>query len=250
MLDENRGQTGLAKANSLVASFGTNLGAIDVFLDSSNDRSFGECGFHFYPDKQLLVGRVYVGQAWSPSAPPEAIINVRKCHVALNDPKIGGMFEQGGGHFVVDEAKNIVFLVKDFPVDSTTSQQLGKEMEYLLSLGATWSVHWRHRVACITHGWEPAPLTHMKPMTIEPVLYDRAMKAIGEYMKDEDGYAKKFRFTFEADPHDKNVITFHIFHEDDLDSNGVPKPVCNSGKSWDFRVNALDEKILKVSKLR
>jgi hypothetical protein len=147
---------GRDKANALVASYGSHLGATDAMLDKDNDRSFGECGFHYDAKKDILEGRVFVAKAYLTDNKPEKVANFHKVARALNDPKIGGMFEQGGGHFILDEQKEIYFLIKEFSVE-TTSRELRQQMDDLLNLAATWRMRWFVRVARITQGRELAP---------------------------------------------------------------------------------------------
>ena len=50
-------------------------------------------------------------------------------HAGLNDPKIGGMYDRGGGHFVVDHEKQMIFLVKEYPVSSTNAAEFIKDVD-------------------------------------------------------------------------------------------------------------------------
>ncbi len=89
---------------------------------------------------------------------------------ALNDPRIGGMFETQGGHFILDEKRSKYFLVKDFPVETATPQDLWKRAGEMVNLAARWSMRWFGHVADIAHGNEPPP-TH--PITLENDPYPR-----------------------------------------------------------------------------
>jgi len=148
---------GREKANALVASFGKRVGKYDAALGPDDDVSFGECGFHYDRDRDELVGRVYVNRAFSRGATDETKDKHRRVAAALDDPKIGGMFEHGGGSFLLDEEKSAYFLVKRFPLATTTPNGLVSEMEDLLNIAAAWTTRWLSRVAGIVHGWEPAP---------------------------------------------------------------------------------------------
>ncbi len=157
MKNEQGGSGGRDKANSLIGGYGKWLGVYDAELDQKNDRSFGGSGFHYDADKDVLQGRVFIEQAFMPSDPDDVKDKFRKVLRALNDPKIGGMFERAGGTFVLDEEKRMYFLVRDFPVSQMTQRTLRLKMEKLLNVGATWSLHWFGRVAKIAHGWEAPP---------------------------------------------------------------------------------------------
>jgi len=152
---------GLARANELVGDFGGAMGASGARLDADLDRSFGEVGFHYDRGRDVLIGRVYVADARIKNRPQEVREKYREVARALNDPAIGGMFEQGGGHFVLDEDKEMYFLVRAFPVATTDSRVFRREMEDLMNLGATWTMRWFYRVTNIAHGEEPPPKTRV-----------------------------------------------------------------------------------------
>src|SRR4051812_42173171 len=124
MTDEKSEISGREKASYLVASFGKWLGVYDAELGRDDDRTFGEVGFHYDKKKDVLVGRVYIEEAYLPADPEPVKENFRKVAAALNDPAIGGMFERGGGRFYLDETKRKLFLMKDFPVAETTPRSL------------------------------------------------------------------------------------------------------------------------------
>jgi hypothetical protein len=155
---------GRDKANALVVSFGKYVGINDATLNNNNDRSFGEFGFHYESEKNVLIGRVYITKADLNEATSEETESIYRVMKVLNDPKVGGMFENGGGYFMLNTEKQILFLVKEFPLTTITPQELCKDMENLINLGATWSMRWFSRVAGIAHGWESAPT---EPVTRE-----------------------------------------------------------------------------------
>ena len=150
------------KANALVENFGKYVGIDDATLDENNDRSFGEFGFHYHLEKELLVGRVFIAKMYLNTLTPKETENVYLVMKTLNDPKQGGMFENGGGYFLLE--KEMIFLVKEFPLTTITPQKLRKDMDNLINLGATWSMRWFSRVAGIAHGWESVPT---EPVTRE-----------------------------------------------------------------------------------
>lgn len=88
---------GPTKANALVVNFGKHVGIDNAILDENYDRSFGEFGFHYDSDKNVLIGRVYITKADLNEATPEETESIYRVMKALNDPKVGGMFENGGG---------------------------------------------------------------------------------------------------------------------------------------------------------
>lgn len=164
MTDEKSEIGGRDRAEVLVASFGKWLGVFGAELDRDDDRSFGEVGFHYNKKRDVLIARVYIDEAYMASDPAPVKENFRKVAAALNDPAIGGMFERGGGRFLLDEQQRKLFLIKELPVIGTTPRSLRTQMERLMNIGAAWSLGWLGRVARIAHGWEAPPTA--------PVLLD------------------------------------------------------------------------------
>ena len=160
---------GREKANYLVNAMGKRVHVPDAQLGSSDDRSFGEFGFHYDANRDVLTGRVFIAKAYLDKN-PTITENFRKSAAALNDPKIGGLFEHAGGYFVLDEKKQKFFLMKDFPVENITPSQLWERMEDLIDLGARWSIKWVGHVGRMAHGYEPPP-TH--PITRQNDPYPR-----------------------------------------------------------------------------
>jgi hypothetical protein len=148
---------GYDKANALVQNFGKHVGVHDAILDKNNDRSFGGFGFYYDSKKDILIGRVYITKSDLSEATQEETESINRVMKALKNPKKGGMFDNGGGSFVLNIDKQILFLIKEYPLISTTSKKLRKDMDNLINLGATWSMRWFSRVAGIAHGWESAP---------------------------------------------------------------------------------------------
>ncbi len=149
------------RADALVAGFGRFLGVDDAQLDANGDRSFGEVGFRYDPASHSLIGRAYVAKLRLDTGGAQRRESVEKNLRALNDPAIGGMFERGGGHFIIDEqadrGRGMLFLAKAFPVATTRPRELRRDMEELMNLAATWTMHWVVRVARIAHGMEQPP---------------------------------------------------------------------------------------------
>lgn len=151
------GTGGKDKADELVSAYSKHVGARGRNLDANNDVSYGDSGLHYDAERGVLVGRVLITTVRTKDAPEERLVAYRKMVEALNDPKIGGMFENGGGTFVLDEEKQMYFLTKDFPVLSTNKAQFLADMDDLQSIGAVWTTTWVFRVAMIMHGNEKAP---------------------------------------------------------------------------------------------
>jgi len=143
---------GRDEAQKLMQSYARSEGIYEAELDSNGDVAFGEFGFRHDPDAGALVGRVFVAKAWMQGDPPEYQDAYRKVGRALNDPAVGGLFDQGGGYFRLDEDKRIYFLERAFPLKQTSPKDLREGMELLRNLGATWTMRWFGRVADVAHG--------------------------------------------------------------------------------------------------
>jgi hypothetical protein len=140
------------QAQSLMRSYARKQGIYDAEFDDSGNAAFGSYGFRHDEEKKALVGRAFVAKAWMAGDPPEYKDAYRTVARALNDPAIGGLFDQGGGYFRLDEDKRMYFLEKDFPLGKTNPAEVEEGMERLRSLGATWTMRWFGRVADVAHG--------------------------------------------------------------------------------------------------
>lgn len=148
---------GAERAKALVFAYSDHVGANGKVLDANNTVSYGDSGLQYDPERDVLIGRLYVNMARTEGASKERIGTYEEMLEALNDPVIGGMFEKGGGRFVLDEEREAWFLVKEFPVVSTSQAQLVKEMDELSDIAATWTTKWFLDVAMIMHSKEKAP---------------------------------------------------------------------------------------------
>jgi len=153
--------SGREKAQALVAAYAKHVGAHDAIhqtLDENNDRSFGDFGFHYFPDRDVLEARVYIVRSDIKDDPDRATYE-RKVDAGLNDPKYGGMYDRGGGYFKLDEDKQILFLVKDYKVSETSAAEFIKDVDNLNALGGIWVMSWFAHAANQILGHEPLP-TH------------------------------------------------------------------------------------------
>lgn len=148
---------GREKADYLAVQIGRRLNVRNAHLDTSGDRSFGEFGVHYWADRDVVSLRFFVAKARISDNTPERVEATRKTARALNDPKIGGMFDQGGAHFELDEGREMFFLVKDFPLVTATPEDLWASATAMRELAAIWSIRWFFHAAGMAHGFEPLP---------------------------------------------------------------------------------------------
>ena len=150
---------GREKAEALVAAYAKHAGAHDEVhqtLDENNDRSFGGFGFHYFPDRDVLQARVYIVRSHGKEH-PGVIANEQKVDAALNDPKIGGMYDRGGGYFFLDEGKQITFLAKDYKVSTTSASDFICDVDNLTGLAGIWVTNWFGYLCGQIFGWESMP---------------------------------------------------------------------------------------------
>ena len=146
---------GPERAAALVAFYARQVGAADRRMGPDGDVSFGESGLYYDAAKDVLYGRVYVNMARIKDAPPARLDAYRRMAVALND--VGGMFDRGGGYFVLDENRQGYFLVRPFSVPHTTPESLDRDMARMRAVAARWNSEWFFTVAMIMHGNRKPP---------------------------------------------------------------------------------------------
>ena len=151
--------SGRVKAQALVAAYAKHVGAHDSLhqtLDVNEDRSFGDFGFHYFPQRNVLQARVYIVRSNEKDRPDRAKYE-KQVDAALNDPKIGGMYDRGGGYFFLDEDKQVTFLAKDYKVATTLPGEFIRDVDNLNDLAGIWITNWFGHVADQTFGHEPMP---------------------------------------------------------------------------------------------
>jgi hypothetical protein len=151
--------SGRDRAQALVAAYAKHVGAHDAVhqtLDENNDRSFGDFGFHYFPDKDVLQARVYIVRSHLKDWPDRAVYE-RRVDAGLNEAKFGGMYDRGGGYFYDDEDKQILFLMKDYKLSETSGSEFIKDVDNLIGLSGLWVTSWMHHAANQILGHEPPP---------------------------------------------------------------------------------------------
>lgn len=151
--------SGRDRAQALVAAYAKHAGVHDKVhqtLDKDGDRSFGDFGFHYSADRDTLEARAYIVRSHIKDRPDRAMAEWQTL-AALNDPKIGGMYDRGGGYFRLDEDKQIVFLVKDYKLAGTSTPTFIKDVDNLIGLSGVWVTNWFGHAAKQSYGAEPMP---------------------------------------------------------------------------------------------
>lgn len=154
---------GRARAEWLASGYARHVGAANRTLDGDGDLALGETGLRWDPAQDALVGRVFMQKAMLAGAPPAEKANLRRMVGVLNDPRVGGMYDRGGGEFVLDEPRDGYFLVRSFRVATTSRRQLAEGMERMAAVTGAWTVQWFSDVAMVMHGHQAPPT---RPVTL------------------------------------------------------------------------------------
>ncbi|MGI4853888.1 MAG: hypothetical protein ACRYF4_07585, partial [Janthinobacterium lividum] len=109
--------------------------------------------------KSQLRIRVFVSQV--DEQLPNAPDGIRKVTAALNDPRIGGMYDRAGGFFTLDPTLKTIFLTKDVDLQSITDKQWIQHVEELRIVDARWFHSWYRHVANQALGKEAPPKQHI-----------------------------------------------------------------------------------------
>jgi hypothetical protein len=144
-------------AEKLANSYGRSLGAEYRPFDNRNFVSFGEVSFRFEPAKNVIVAYVLVTPTNIEDPTPRQMEFQTSFVRALNDPEIGGMYENGGSIWVLDRALKGFFMTYEFPIATTTSQQLRTKINELVAISGPWIIDWWMDVAKIQAGEQPKP---------------------------------------------------------------------------------------------
>lgn len=152
---------GEKRAAALAQVWARHVGAAGRELDAAGDMKLGETGLMYDRGTDTLHGRVWVNMALIKGEPSHVLQPQRRLVAALNDPAIGRMYDQGGGHFVLDELREGYFLERAFPVPQTTPKILIRDMERMRKVAPTWTVKWFFEVAMIMHGNQTKPTRRM-----------------------------------------------------------------------------------------
>ena len=155
----NESLSGQSKAQSLVAGYARHVDVEDAVhqtLDSQGDRSFGDFGFRYEPEKNSLQMRVFIVRTFDKDY-PERLPQIFTVRNALNDPKIGGRYETDEAVFFHDEDQERMYLIKAFPLSTTTQDSFNQGADRFRAVGARWFYSWFGHVAVQAFGKEPIP---------------------------------------------------------------------------------------------
>jgi hypothetical protein len=145
------------QAEKLANSYGRSLGAEYRPFDNRNFVSFGEVSFRYNGAKNSIVGYVFVTPADLENPTRTQIENQESFVTTLNDPQIGGMYENGGAIWVLDRSLKGYFMTYEFPIATTTSQQLRGKINELVAISGPWVIDWWMEVLAIKLGEQPKP---------------------------------------------------------------------------------------------
>jgi hypothetical protein len=153
---------GKLRADALVSVYSEYVGAVGRKLDASGDVSYGDSALTYSAPDDTIIARVYVTAARTQDASSERLIAYQRMLAALNDPRIGRMYEQAGGMFILDEAKGAFYLVQRFSVPQTSPELLINRMDRMRNVAARWTTTWFFEVAMIMHGNRAPPTDYVE----------------------------------------------------------------------------------------
>lgn len=144
-------------AEKLANSYGRSLGAEFRAFNDRNFVSFGEVSFRFDATRNLLIGYVFVTPADIEDLTPSEMDYQASFLRALNDPEIGGMFENGGSVWILDRSLKGFFMTYEFPLATTTRKKIQNKINELIELSGPWVIDWWMEVGAILDGEKPKP---------------------------------------------------------------------------------------------
>lgn len=90
--------------------------------------------------------------------------NFQKVFEAVNDPKIGGMFDKAGGIFTHSNDWKNLYLTNTYNIENMSVTEFISKVDNQQKLNDAWLKYWDKAVAQIVHSGQPAPTT---PVTLE-----------------------------------------------------------------------------------
>ena len=159
--------TGRAKADVLIAHVA--LGNHDPIrkLGPDDDVSFGGYAFHYDAEHEVLRLRVLITRLDYGRYGPAMDSGLRESASILGTSPASKMFETDGARNIHDEARNGNYLVKDYPVATTTPAMLEKDTDRIQWLAGKYLMSWTQHILDIYDGKEPPP-THLVTLENDP----------------------------------------------------------------------------------
>ncbi len=156
--------TTLDQANATVEAVQKLRGLPPTPLGSENQIAFGTLMFKFIPETGALICAILVSQdgLWEQIS-PEFSANYLKTMTAYSDPKIGGMFDSGGGQWMFDRETGSLYLYRSYQ-PATPATAINADLDRMARLVPAWETRWGYAVAQIVHGKEAPP---PRPVTLE-----------------------------------------------------------------------------------
>ncbi len=154
----------LEAASELVAYVGDAVLGMNLELDQNHQYKNNVLALRFNPETNRLEASHYIAAAGLSDDPPELKRRFRMVDTALQDPRIGGMYEMGGGKVhLIEEQREFVY-TKEFDPLALSKVAFRKQFVYYLEVAQAWSESWYLQVARITHGKREAPTS---PVTLK-----------------------------------------------------------------------------------
>lgn len=155
--------TPLDQANATILNVQKLRGIAPTPLGADNQIAFGTLLFRYAPDTNTLTTAILVSQdsLWNQIS-PEFTANYRRTMAAYSDPKIGGLFDDGGGQWLFDDTTGSLYLYRSYP-PATDPAAINADLDRMARVVPAWETRWGYALAQIVHGKERAPT---RPVTL------------------------------------------------------------------------------------
>lgn len=157
------------RAEELIGAIARREGRKFSSLPQSDMIAYGPVTFVYEPRTQSVVAAILLIEIGLWTTYPEDRPAIEKTLAGLADPKIGGMFDTGGGEWIFDRATGQLFLGIRRPVDTPPAEMI-RAFERVQHVYPDWRLEWFSRVADMVHEGEPLPLERV---TVERNPYRR-----------------------------------------------------------------------------
>lgn len=147
----------LQSADALAQTVVTARGIKPASLAQTGVVSYGTLQFEFDVRTKRLVVSILTAEdeLWNQLG-PKFEQNYLKSKAALNDPKIGGMFDSGGGTWRFEPESGRTYLFKDYDLDAPVAVIVA-DIDAMSRVVPAWSTRWSGAVAEIAQGIAPPP---------------------------------------------------------------------------------------------
>lgn len=133
-------------------------------IQSGKPVASGSFSFKTLPDEnklQLLITFAHIGSPGEVTGKVQE--DLMKIYQAIQDPKIGGMFDHFGCEIVFDESDKSFKLIWSCNVNEITPETFTNNLKHLFQISAAWQARWLPQILSIVQDGLQPPI---KPITL------------------------------------------------------------------------------------